>query len=271
MRHARVRPRAQAGRAPAGPRHGGAGAARRRGDRRARRPSLATCPQQTLAAAQQGAGKGWPERLFGAAYRGRPGRRTRRRLRARCRRQRRAGDGGARRARPGLPARGRRDRHRPRRLVVYLGTHGDRGAHRADVILPGRGLSREIRHLCQYRGAGADGRPRSFPPGEAREDWADPAGAVGCARPEASYDSSLPQLRQALFKVHPNLQRIGQIAPGDSAGHRRARRAPRQRGEGRVRFRDRRFLFHQPDRRASVIMAECSAIAEGYGALTAAE
>ena len=36
-----------------------------------------------------------------------------------------------------LPARRRRDRHRPRRLLVYYRHPWRRGAHRADVILPG--------------------------------------------------------------------------------------------------------------------------------------
>ena len=49
-------------------------------------------------------------------------------------------------------------------FVVYVGTHGDAGAHRADVVRGG-GLYREVGHLRQHRGPGADGRAGGLPAG----------------------------------------------------------------------------------------------------------
>ena len=108
----------------------------------------------------------------------------------------------------------------------------------------------------------------SFPPGEAREDWA----ILGrCRTCSAGSFLRLAQLRQALFKAHPNLQRIGQIAPGDPAdiAALAALRGSVEKAAFGSAIDD--FYFTNPIARASVIMAECSAIAEGHGALTAAE
>ncbi len=57
-------------------------------------------------------------------------------------------------------------------FVIYQGSHGDRGAHRADVILPGAAYTEE-----QGVFVNTEGRPQlamraSFPPGDARENWA---------------------------------------------------------------------------------------------------
>jgi NADH-quinone oxidoreductase subunit G len=57
-------------------------------------------------------------------------------------------------------------------FVIYQGSHGDRGAHRADVILPAAAYPEE-----QGLFVNTEGRPQlalraSFPPGEAKENWA---------------------------------------------------------------------------------------------------
>ncbi len=192
-------------------------------------------------------GQGRLERLFGPAYGSGAGRRARRRLRARRRRPQRRADGGARRARPPVPARGRRDRHRARRLRDLYRHTRRCGRAPGRCHPPGRGLPREIGHLRQHRGARADGRPRLLPTGRRARGLGDPARAVGCARPQAS------------------LRLAGAVAPGAvqgasaSAAHRsdrarraggyhracRARRRPRK---DRVWPRARRLLSHQSDR-----------------------
>ena len=62
-----------------------------------------------------------------------------------------------------------------------------------------------------------------FPPGDAREDWAILRALSDVLGHKLPYDS-LAQLRAALFKAHPHLARIDQIAPGDAGRHRQARR-----------------------------------------------
>ncbi|MDQ4135428.1 MAG: NADH-quinone oxidoreductase subunit NuoG, partial [Pseudomonadota bacterium] len=57
-------------------------------------------------------------------------------------------------------------------FVVYQGTHGDRGAHRADVILPGAAYTEKSGTYVNTEGRVQMANRASFPPGDAREDWA---------------------------------------------------------------------------------------------------
>jgi NADH-quinone oxidoreductase subunit G len=158
----------------------------------------------------------------------------------------------------------------PGAFVVYLGTHGDRGAHRADVILPGAAYPEKSGIYVNTEGRVQLAGRASFPPGEAREDWAILRALSDVLGRKLPYDS-LPQLRQALFKAHPHLQRIDQIAPGNPADI--AALAARGGSVEKAAFGSAidDFYFTNPIARASIIMAECSAIAEGHDALTAAE
>ena len=78
-------------------------------------------------------------------------------------------------------------------------------------------------------------------------------------------------LRAALFKAHPHLARIDQIAPGNPADIEKlaARGGTPDKAPFRSPVTD--FYLTNPIARASAIMAECSALARGARALTAAE
>jgi NADH-quinone oxidoreductase subunit G len=159
----------------------------------------------------------------------------------------------------------------PGAFVVYIGTHGDHGAHRADVILPGAAYPEKSGIYVNTEGRVQMSGRASFPPGEAREDWAilrALSDVLGCKLP---YDS-LAQLRAALFQAHPHLQRIDQIAPG-MRGDIDALAAAGGTAEKRAAFGSAvdDFYLTNPIARASAVMAECSVIAEGRAALTAAE
>jgi len=56
--------------------------------------------------------------------------------------------------------------------VVYQGSHGDAGAHHADVILPGAAYTEKDGLYVNFEGRVQRGRRATFPPGEAKEDWA---------------------------------------------------------------------------------------------------
>src|SRR5262249_36006512 len=60
----------------------------------------------------------------------------------------------------------------PGAFVIYIGTHGDRGAHRADVILPGAAYPEKSGLYVNTEGRVQMAARASFPPGDAREDWA---------------------------------------------------------------------------------------------------
>jgi len=154
----------------------------------------------------------------------------------------------------------------PGAFVVYIGTHGDRGAHRADVILPGAAYTEKSGLYVNTEGRVQMAARAAFPPGDAREDWAiiralsEPLGA------KLPYDS-LSGLRAALFKAHPHLARLDAIEPGNPADVGKLGAA--EKAPFKTAITD--FYLTNPIARASAIMAECSALARGERALTAAE
>ena len=160
----------------------------------------------------------------------------------------------------------------PGAFVVYIGTHGDQGAQRADVILPGAAYPEKSGLYVNTEGRVQIAARASFPPGDAREDWAILRALSDVLGQRLPYDS-LPALRRALFKAQPNLARIDQITPG--ARSEVVTLAGRGGAPDRTPFSPaiHDFYFTNPIARASAIMAECSAIAESAGehALRAAE
>jgi NADH-quinone oxidoreductase subunit G len=160
----------------------------------------------------------------------------------------------------------------PGTFVVYIGTHGDQGAQRADVILPGAAYPEKSGLYVNTEGRVQIPARASFPPGDAREDWAILRALSDVLGHRLPYDS-LPALRRALFKAHPHLARIDQITPG--ARSQVVALAGRGGAPDRTPFSPAidDFYFTNPIARASAIMAECSAIAESAGehALRAAE
>jgi NADH-quinone oxidoreductase subunit G len=159
----------------------------------------------------------------------------------------------------------------PGAFVVYVGTHGDQGAHRADVILPGAAYPEKNGIYVNTEGRVQMARRASFPPGEAREDWAILRALSEVLGRKLPYDS-LGQLRRALFNVHPHLRRIDEIAPGsrfDITAVAALGGAPEKRAVFGSMVDD--FYLTNPIARASAVMAGCSVIAEGDAARTAAE
>ncbi len=157
----------------------------------------------------------------------------------------------------------------PGAFVVYIGTHGDAGAHRADVILPGAAYTEKSGLYVNTEGRVQLANRASFPPGEAREDWAILRALSDVLGKKLPYDS-LAQLRKELFAAHPRLQRIDQIEPGDVADLRKLAGmggTPDKAPFGQA-IDD--FYLTNPIARASAVMAECSALAESR-TMTAAE
>ncbi len=62
--------------------------------------------------------------------------------------------------------------HLGRAFVVYQGSHGDAGAHHADVVLPGAAYTEKDGLYANFEGRVQRGRRATFPPGDAKEDWA---------------------------------------------------------------------------------------------------
>jgi NADH-quinone oxidoreductase subunit G len=157
----------------------------------------------------------------------------------------------------------------PGAFVIYIGTHGDRGAHRADVILPGAAYTEKSGIYVNTEGRVQMASRASFPPGEAREDWAIIRALSDVLGKKLPYDS-LGALRQALFKAAPHLMRVDQIEAGKAADINAlaAKGGTLEKTPFRTSVED--FYLTNPIARASAVMAECSRLASGQ-MLTAAE
>jgi NADH-quinone oxidoreductase subunit G len=158
----------------------------------------------------------------------------------------------------------------PGAFVVYVGTHGDIGAHRADVILPGAAYPEKSGIYVNTEGRVQMAGRASFPPGEAREDWAILRALSDVLGHRLPYDS-LTQLRGAMVQAHPHLQHIGQIAAGAAADISRLAGLGGTPDKAPFVSPVEDFYLSNPIARASAVMAECSVIAEGSAARTAAE
>ncbi|ARU01107.1 NADH-quinone oxidoreductase subunit NuoG [Yoonia vestfoldensis] len=103
---------------------------------------------------------------------------------------------------------------KPGAFVIYQGSHGDRGAHRADIILPAAAYTEEGGLFVNTEGRPQLALRASFPPGDAKENWAilrALSAELGATLP---YDS-IAQLRQALVAAHPHLANIDEVAEND--------------------------------------------------------
>jgi len=154
-------------------------------------------------------------------------------------------------------------------FVVYVGTHGDKGAHRADVILPGAAYTEKSAIYVSTEGRVQIGGRASFPPGEAREDWAIIRALSEVLGRKLPYDS-LPALRQALFKIAPHLMRVDQIEAANAADVKTL--AGKGGSVEKTPFKSsvEDFYLTNPIARASAVMAECSRLASAR-MLSAAE
>jgi NADH-quinone oxidoreductase subunit G len=157
----------------------------------------------------------------------------------------------------------------PGAFVIYIGTHGDRGAHRADVILPGAAYPEKSAIYVNTEGRVQMAKRAAFPPGDAREDWAILRALSDTLGHKLPYDS-LGALRQAVFAAHPHMMRIDRIEPGHPGDIDRLAKLTGTADKAALRSAHADFYLTNPIARASAIMAECSALAQG-AAKTAAE
>ncbi|MGJ0620268.1 MAG: NADH-quinone oxidoreductase subunit NuoG [Methylocystis sp.] len=150
----------------------------------------------------------------------------------------------------------------PGAFVVYIGAHGDRGAHRADVILPGAAYTEKSGLYVNTEGRVQRAFRVVFPPGEAREDWVvlrALSGALGNPLPL----DSLAALRRRLVEAHPHFAQVDEIAPGEAAQIIALANHPAVAMKDAFVPAIENFYFTNPIARASAVMAECSALAQG--------
>lgn len=146
-------------------------------------------------------------------------------------------------------------------FVVYQGTHGDAGAHRADVILPGAAFTEKSGLYVNTEGRVQMTNRASFPPGEAREDWAILRALSAVLGKALSFDS-LSQLRKSLFAAHPHFAAINGIAASEAGAINVLAGLGGKVGKDAFHSPVTDFYLTNPIARASKTMAACSALAK---------
>ena len=93
------------------------------------------------------------------------------------------------------------------------------GAHRADVILPGAAYTEKSVTYVNTEGRPQMTRRATFPPGEAREDWAILRALSERSRRHSCRGTRSTELRaRACTRSVPHLARLDQLSPADAAG-----------------------------------------------------
>ncbi len=144
-------------------------------------------------------------------------------------------------------------------FVVYMGTHGDAGAHRADVILPSAAYTEKSVTYVNTEGRAQQTTRATFPPGDAKEDWAILRALSEVLGVTQSWNN-VDELRNAMYAVAPHLSILDQLFPADAA-----MLSELGKGEGKTSNEPftspvRDFYMTNPIARASRTMAECSAV-----------
>ena len=152
------------------------------------------------------------------------------------------------------------DLSKSKAFVVYIGTHGDAGAHRADVILPGAAYTEKNGLYVNTEGRVQRANRAVFPKGEAKDDWSILRALSERLGQTLPYDTH-EQLRAALFAEHPTFAGLDYAPRGkpDLAAITSAVAV----GADPLRSAITDFYMTNPIARASVTMAECSALKSG--------
>ena len=147
-------------------------------------------------------------------------------------------------------------------FVIYQGSHGDRGAHRADVILPGSTYTEKSGTYVNTEGRVQMATRATFPPGDAREDWAILRALSAVLGKTLPFDT-LSALRQALYAAHPHFAALDVLPAEDASGLGRLAGLGGTTAKAGFVSPVTDFYTTNPIARASAVMAECSALASG--------
>ncbi|MGH6889526.1 MAG: NADH-quinone oxidoreductase subunit NuoG [Rhizomicrobium sp.] len=145
-------------------------------------------------------------------------------------------------------------------FVVYQGTHGDAGAHRADVVLPGAAYTEKDGLYVNFEGRVQRARRATFPPGQAKEDWAILRAFSEVIGKRLPYDDR-EALGAAIVAEAPHFAQIGTL-PSPAAADAKVWDAIGKEGtidpERPLASPITDFYLTNPIARASLTMAECS-------------
>ena len=137
-------------------------------------------------------------------------------------------------------------------FIIYQGSHGDRGAGCADVVLPAAAWPEKDATYVNTEGRVQRANRATFPPGEAREDWAIIRALSAVLGKKLGFDD-LGGLRQAMISAVPEFGEMDKprsLKPKKLGRKQAISTAPLQ-------THIKNFYMTCPISRASVTMAEC--------------
>jgi NADH-quinone oxidoreductase subunit G len=153
-------------------------------------------------------------------------------------------------------------------FVIYQGSHGDAGARHADVIFPGAAYTEQSAIFVNTEGRAQIANRASFPPGQAREDWAILRALSDHVGHRLPYDD-LFALRRAMIADAPSLGSLDQIGGEEAGFDLAAVGSDAAMGEAKFISPITDYYLTNPIARASQTMAECSAMFAGVNKLAA--
>ncbi len=143
-------------------------------------------------------------------------------------------------------------------FVIYQGHHGDAGAHRADVILPGAAYTEKNGTYVNTEGRVQQAALAAFPPGDAKEDWAIIRALSEKAGKTLPYNS-LGELRARMVELNPLFGDVDEIVESDWGDFGVSGSVSTEPLTQPIE----NFFMTDPISRASITMAECTAVANG--------
>ncbi len=149
-------------------------------------------------------------------------------------------------------------------FVVYQGSHGDRGAHGANVILPSAAYTEESGIFVNTEGRVQMAERASFPPGQAKENWAILRALSSVLGVKLPFDN-LNSLRAELFKEFPEINNFDQVT--ENSG--KALKVTKL-GDATFKYAISEHYLTNPIARASEVMAELSKNTKERAALAVA-
>ena len=156
-----------------------------------------------------------------------------------------------------------------RTFVIYQGSHGDAGARIADVVLPGAAWCEKDATFTNSEGRVQRAQRATFPPGDAREDWAILRALSDHLGVSLDFDS-LDSLRESLVREYPvfdgSAPATGELGvPASSVRALTSRLAKTPANYSIDGTPQRSFYMTCPISRNSATMAECVEVFERQG------
>ena len=139
-------------------------------------------------------------------------------------------------------------------FVIYQGHHGDKGAQLADVILPGCAYTEKDGSYINLEGRLQYSQRATFPPGEAKEDWAIIRALSDKLGIKLNFDN-LAQLREIMFSSKKMLQ-----FDENSYSSKPKIKTKSDFKSSKLKHENKNFFMSCPISRCSSTMAECSQV-----------